>query len=479
MPTSTPLDPYTPQSGTTAFAVRHYDLHLDYKVLPNRLAGTATLTLEVREACRSLNFDLRGLRVSKVRVNGRRSRFKQTEAHLNVKPESAPEIGDVLEVAVEYAGNPAPAAGPWGDVGWEELENGVLVAGQPNGAATWFPCNDHPSDKATWHLKILVDTDYTAISNGVLLGTKRRAGRTLWEWRSTEPLATYLATVQIGQYRTDVVEPGTDRSGERYPESPVPLSAAVPAQLWDRASTHLGSQHGMMTFFSEVFGPFPFDRYSVVVTEDELEIPLESQPLSIFGPNHLTAQWSAQRLVAHEMAHQWFGNSLTPARWQDIWLNEGFACYAEWLWSEHAGEGTAEKRATEYRKRLTKAGSSKAEAAKVGSSKAERAGGGAAAGVGTYREDHGIGAPSGAVLADPGPDHMFDDWVYKKGALTLHALRGHTGDEAFFDLVRGWTAAHRHGSVTTEDFLTHVEESADRAAADLVRRWVYEPGLPD
>ena len=150
-------------------------------------------------------------------------------------------------------------------------------------------------------------------------------------------------------------------------------------------------------------GPYPFAAYTVVVTDDELEIPLEAQGLSIFGANHLDGRLGRERLVAHELAHQWFGNSLTLGRWRDIWLHEGFACYAEWLWSEES------RRA-------------------VGRRHARR---------GTTRGSRPL--PQDLVLGDPGPELMFDDRVYKRGALTLHALRLTVGDDAFFDALRAWT----------------------------------------
>ena len=97
----------------------------------------------------------------------------------------------------------------------------------------------------------------------------------------------------------------------------------------------------MIALFEGLFGPYPFDAYTVVVTDDDLEIPLEAQGLSVFGANHMDGRRGSERLVAHELAHQWFGNSLTVGLWRDIWLHEGFACYAEWLWSEASGGRTA------------------------------------------------------------------------------------------------------------------------------------------
>jgi aminopeptidase N len=179
----------------------------------------------------------------------------------------------------------------------------------------------------------------------------------------------------------------------------------------------------------------------VVVTGDDLEIPLESQSLSTFGRNLVRGDWDATRLIAHELAHQWFGNAVTLARWQDIWLHEGFACYAEWLWSERSGGDSADVHARRYWERLS-----------------------------DLDQD--------LVLADPGPDLMFDDRVYKRGALTLHVLRLEVGDEAFFDLLRSWVAEHLGSSVTTDDFLSYAASRTDADVRGILSPWLFEKSLP-
>ncbi|GAA1570645.1 M1 family metallopeptidase [Kribbella hippodromi] len=428
------VDPYVPTHGNAGYKVESYDLELDYRVNSNRLNGKATITAVATQALSRFSFDLTGLRVSKVSVNGRRpQRFTQRSGKLYVTANVAD--GAEFSVDIQYAGNPKPVDSPWGELGWEELTEGVIVASQPSGAATWFPCNDHPGDKAHYRISITTDSPYRVVANGRLVSRRVKASRTTWVFDQAAPMATYLATVQIGPY--DEVELAT---------SPVTIRGVLPGRQVREFRHDFARQQDMMKLFCRQFGPYPFGGYTVVVTDDPLEIPLEAQGISVFGSNHVDGRNGSERLVAHELAHQWFGNSLTPASWQHIWLNEGFACYAEWLWSEESGGLTADQQVSKAHSRL-----------KV--------------------------LPKDLLLADPGPELMFDDRLYKRGAITLHVLRKHLGDEAFFDLLRTWTRTHRHGSVTTAEFITLAATYSpnEDALGRLFGAWLdsYElPALP-
>jgi aminopeptidase N len=427
------IDEYLPKNGNPGYQVSRYELDLEYKVAINRLSGSATITAVTLTELQQLSLDLSdALSVSKVWVNDKRApQFSCRAGKLRIRLASKVSTGTALSVVVHYHGSPRPIRSLWGDVGFEELTDGVLVAGQPNGAASWFPCNDHPSAKAAFRIKVSTESRYRVVANGKLVSRRARASQTVWTYEQPEPTSTYLVTLQIGGYDT-----------ARLASTPVAIRAALPERLRGDFDHDFARQPEMMQLFIDLFGPYPLaNGYTVVVTDDPLEIPLEAQGISIFGANHCDGTGSGERLIAHELAHTWFGNSVTARRWRDIWLHEGFACYAEWLWSEHSGGPDADDLARGHLEQL--------------------------------RDE-----PQDLLLADPGPRDMFDDRVYKRGALTLHALRERLGDEKFFALLKDWTTRHRHGTVVTDDFTGLAANYADESLRPLWDAWLYSTEVP-
>ncbi len=427
------IDPYLPNNGNFGYRVSRYELDLEYKVSSNRLSGTATITAVTLAPLQSFTLDLaENLRVAKVTVNGRRpAQFSTAAGKLKIRLQHELATGSAMSLVVRYGGSPQPIQTLWGEVGFEELSAGALVAGQPNGSPSWFPCDDHPSSKASYRIQISTDSPYYAVAPGRLVGRRVRAGHTVWTYEQPEPTSTYLATMQIGEYTL-----------HQLPKAPVSMQAVLPDRLRTNFDHDFGRQPAMMKLFIKLFGPYPLAAgYTVVVTDDDLEIPLEAQGVSVFGANHCDGHRGSERLIAHELAHQWFGNSVTARRWQDIWLHEGFACYAEWLWSEHAGGPTAAELAQHYHQRLA-------------------------------------AEPQDLLLADPGPQDMFDDRVYKRGALTLHALRTVVGDTKFFALLQDWTTRNRHQTVVTDDFTGLAANYADVSLRPLWEAWLYSTAVP-
>jgi aminopeptidase N len=418
---------YFPQRGNDGYRVEHYDLSLDYKVGPNRLIAEARLSAVATRPLDRVDLDLGAFRVTRVLVRGKPARFTHRNDKLQITPARPLSSSQPFTVDIRYAGNPRTVSSPWGGLGWEQLTDGALVASQPIGAPSWFPCNDTPGNKAAYRISVTTASPYHVIANGNLISKLRAGSTTTWVYEQAEPMATYLATVQIGRYRI------ADLPGQ------VPQRLAFPGDIALQVRRAFGRQEQMMTVFAELFGPYPFTIYTAVVVDDELEIPVEAQGMSIFGINHVKN--GSERLIAHELAHQWFGNSLTLARWGDIWLHEGFAAYAEWLWSEASGGDRADEHAKRWHRKLA-------------------------------------ALPQDFTLADPGARRIFDDRVYKRGALTLHALRRTLGDRAFFVMLREWTTAYRHGVVSTEEFadlaLSYTSGPLDR----FFSSWLYDRRLP-
>jgi aminopeptidase N len=423
-------DAYLPASGNGGYRTTSYDLQLQYRISTNRLTATATITATASEPLTRFSLDLVGLRVSRVRVGGRRATFQQTATKLRITPELPVAAGDVFDVVVDYAGAPQPRRTRWGKLGWEELDDGLLVASQPSGAPTWFPCNDQPADKASYRISFQTDAAYRVVCNGLLERFHVAGGRGHWVYEQAEPTSTYLVTVQIGRYSSVELSPDD-----------VPTTVYFPPALERAVRADVADVPRMMETFERAFGPYPMASYGIVVTADELEIPLEAQGLAVFGSNHADGRGGSERLVAHELAHQWFGNSVGIRTWRDIWLNEGFACYAEWIWSEASGSVSADALAHQFRVELAH-------------------------------------LPANLLVGDPGPARMFDDRVYKRGALTLHALRIAIGDGAFFDLLRSWTTLKRHGTGSTDEFIALAESQTGTVLRPLFDAWLYAEALP-
>ncbi|MEZ0076104.1 M1 family metallopeptidase [Planotetraspora sp. GP83] len=420
---------YFPNRGDDGYRVEHYDLSLDYRIGSNKLTAVARVSAVATRQAESFGLDLGAFRVGKVLVGGAQARHARRGDKLVVTPATALREGEPFVAEVHYAGTPRPISTRWGELGWEELSDGVLVASQPIGAPSWFPCNDRPDDKAAYRISVTTASPYEVVATGALVGKRRAGSATTWMYEQREPMATYLASVQIGRYRQEVV-PG-----------PVPQRLAFPWRAAARVRHDFGRQGQMLEAFAKRFGPYPFGGYTVVVAGDELEIPIEAQGMSVFGVNHADGRRGSERLVAHELAHQWFGNSLTIGDWRDIWLHEGFAAYAEWLWSEDSGGDSADEHARRAHRKLA-------------------------------------ALPQDFSLTDPGLDRLFDDRVYKRGALAVHALRRTLGDAAFHPMLHEWTATHRYGTVSTRQFTSHAERYSARPLETFFWTWLRDPRLP-
>ncbi|MGE7391644.1 M1 family metallopeptidase [Streptomyces sp. NPDC004126] len=429
-------DPFFPRAGNGGYQVEHYALDLAYDPADGQLHGTAVITARAEQGLSSFNLDLSGLKVEGVDVQGAGARFNRTGNELTVRPAKDLKKGEVFRTTVDYTGRPKPVVDPDGShEGWITTEDGAVAVGEPVGSMGWFPGNHHPSDKAAYDVTVTVPDGYEAVSNGQLRSRREVGdGRTEFAWHSPEPMASYLATVAIGKFK---VTTGRTPSGVAVYDAVAPGEAAGSEAALKRLPE-------IVEWGSAKFGPYPFGTAgSIVMPARTLAYALETQTKPVYSgaPDEL--------LVLHELAHQWFGNSVSPKTWKDMWLNEGFATYAEWLWSEDHGGVSAQRRF---------------EAFLTGDTSVDDQAGG----------DWAAFPPA----APPGADHVSDAPVYYRGAMVLHRIRQEVGDEKFFDLVRGWVADHRYGNASTADFTAYAERRTGHDLKKVWDVWLYGEGRP-
>ncbi len=332
-------DPYFPTMGNSGYDALHYTIDLTVDMAANTIAGTTTIELVTTQELRRFNLDFVGFDVQIVTIDGEPVDFDRADGELIVLPLVPLAADDEVSVVVTYSGQPGTAASAniEGIGGWQHYGDGVYVASEPTGAAAWYPVNDHPLDKASYTLRITVPEDYVVAANGILTETVERDGTLTYVWEAEQPMASYLVTVAIDEdfVRQELEGPGG-----------LPIRNYFPADLADEGAQDFARTGEMIAYFNEIFGPYPFAAYGVVVADTEFPFALETQTLSLFSRGWVEPPGSIEEVVAHELAHQWFGNSVSLGRWSDIWLNEGFATYASWLWFEHvSGPSAMEQRA--------------------------------------------------------------------------------------------------------------------------------------
>ncbi|WP_175437054.1 M1 family metallopeptidase [Streptomyces hawaiiensis] len=430
-------DPYFPKAGNGGYDVTHYGLRLAYDPDAHHLTGTATLTARAAKDLSAFNLDLLGMEVEKVTVGGESARWNRAGQELTVRPHGDIDRDETFRVTVRYSGAPETVTDPDGSQeGWLRTTDGVLALGEPTGAMAWFPGNHHPSDKAAYDLTVTVPQGLRAVSNGELRSERTARGRTTFVWHSGEPMASYLATLAIGRF---------DISRSRAGDGPPVYTAVDPAEAAASRAV-LGRIPEVLRWAERRFGPYPFSTAGAIVDRaPDVGYALETQSRPVFpGAPGIT-------LLVHEFAHQWYGDSVTPKSWRDMWLNEGFATYAEWLWEEdHGGDSAQETFDALY--------------------------------SGEYFDTEAAGQeiwefppadpPSAARISDPP--------VYWRGAMALQKVRQAVGDDRFFSMLRGWAAEYRYGNADTADFTAYVEQQAPGEDFEGIwEDWLYGEGKPE
>jgi aminopeptidase N len=529
-------DDLYPQSGNGGYDARHYTLDLRYEPDTQRIDGSATIEAVATAALSRFNLDFVGLTITELTLNGIPADYERVGGELVI---SAPADDPLLPeepftVMVRYNGAPAslPAAGlPIG--GFTPFQEGVFTASQPVGSAGWYPVNDHPLDKASYTFRITVPEPLSVAANGTPQDPIDNGETRTFIFEAAEPMASYLTTVNIADFR------------ETRQEGPngLPIINYFPADFLDRRVNAFERQPEIIRFFTEIFGPYPFETAGAIVVDVQLGVALETQTRPLYGADSSRDEI----IVAHEIAHQWFGNAVSVTDWKDIWLNEGFASYAELLWTEHIDgpEALAESVKRNYESgvvgvlaSITKEvfisqqlnGVASQSGVTLSQEQVESL---IRAFTGQQLSDEQInaaleGVPAAGlpaadfpalfealpfeqvtitfrnatllletlglneILAESGllnfapsapavvsAENMFNSGVYLRGALTLHALRLRVGDEDFFTLLRRYYDTYRDSNATTEDFIRIAEQVSGQELDALFLAWLYDETPPD
>ena len=422
-------DPFFPNAGNGGYDVGDYDLSLRYRPRSGRLVARALLSATATQDLSSFDLDFRGPRITSLAVNGVDAPYERHGQELVVAPASGIPAGSDFDVRVAYRGHPKKLVDPDGsDEGWIYTDDGAFVVGEPQGSPTWFPCNDYPSDKATYSIRIQVPRGYEAVSNGSLVERRRVRRWTSWTWHESDPMASSLATATIGNF---------DLSRSRV----AGLASVVAVDPRERRDSRraLGRIGHVVKLFRSLYGPYPFaDVGAIVDHAPRVGYALETQTRPIFdeAPDDV--------LMAHELSHQWFGDSVSIASWPQMWLNEGFATWSEWRWAQERGGLTTREQFDELMRQP-----------------ASR----------TALWD----PPPGAI---PGPQKLFAESVYVRGGMALEALRERIGNAAFFATLRDWTAGHAYSTASIPEFIALAEANSGQDLGPLFQTWLYDQGKP-
>lgn len=439
-------DSLFPHLGNPGYDVLSYDIGFTYHGNNKPLDAVTTIDARTTEPLDRINLDFARGTVRAVDINGQRADFATADEDLVVEAPGRLPAGVPLHITVRHTSDPR---GDQNSGGWLRTSDGLAMANQADAAHRVFPSNDHPADKAYFTFRVTAPKDLTVVANGLPAGKVRDGSSTTWSYRTAHPMATELAQVSIG--RSTVLE----RTGPHG----LPVRDVVPAADAKDLERWLKKTPGQLEWMERQVGRYPFETYGLLIADTKTGFELETQTLTLFERSVFTSglypEWYVESLMVHELAHQWFGDSVSPRAWSDLWLNEGHASWYEARYAEEHAKRPLERRMRDAYTR----------------SDSWRAAG---------------GPPARPAAPAPGEKiSIFRPAVYDGSALVLYALRQEIGEPAFDRLERRWVSTHRDSTATTKDFVRLASQIAGRDLTAFFHSWLYGaktppmPGHPD
>jgi aminopeptidase N len=440
-------DSYFPLLGNEGYDALHYHLDIIPSYDAETLDATVRIEMQATQNLTEFNLDFWGYTITDVSVDGQSAKYGRNQGELMIIPNDQIVVGDTFEVTVAYHGKPRegiPEYVLYGDpeflasAGWVFHEGGSFVTSEPRGASLWYPVNDHPKDKATYSFSVTVPEPYLVATNGELIEVVGDSGMLTYKSASNDLTASYLVTVHTGDLTLD----------ETREEGQVPIRNYFAGSHFSQARSIFEDTSEMIRFYEGIIGDYPFDVYGSVVIDFDLPFALETQTLSTYGNTWILEDSVRTDIyLAHELVHQWFGNSVSLARWQDIWLNEGFATYLSLMWAgEMYGDDVVQSILNDWYDRIS--------------------------------DPEFINTAPDAI-GDPSAENLFHGAVYWRGALTLHALRQRVDDAVFFEMIRTYFQRFKDSNASIEDFIALANEVSGENLADLFDVWLYQKFVPE
>lgn len=415
------------------FDVQKYEITLAIDDVQRSVNGNVLATVIATEALSSIQYELNDLTVSQVKVNGANATFTHSNGIINIPLNIAP--GQQFTTQVFYSGNPQVSQNIY-RVGMIFANNSVFTVSTPDAGRQWWPCYDHPWDKALVDLHITMRSDWKVAANGMRDSIVDNGnGTSTTHWLGQHPMTTYLVCITAGPY---VELPQT--AGD------VPILNFVTQSQYNNALNDLANLPDMILYFGELFGDYPFEKYGNATVNMSTFAAMEHQTMTTLANYLIDGTGSHELVIAHELAHQWFGNAVSFLNFNDVWLSEGFATYSEHLWVDKVlgWQAACDYVASSYHQYYT-----------------------------NWENINGA-----TVIYDPAFNSYYNPAVYEKAASVLHMLRLKMGDQAFFNLLQTWFDTYKHQNAITSEFRAMAEQISGEDLGQFFDQWIFGSGIP-